>query len=291
MNDLVFSIVMPVYNEEKSVKSVLVNLKTHLDENSFNYEIICVNDCSTDNSGAILSSIDFITFLEHKRNKGYGSALKTGIRAAKNEYILIMDSDGQHNPDDIKFLIQKINEGYSMAVGARTLTNTHGSRVIGKYLIHKLANYITDYNIPDINSGFRMFKKAEAIKYFHLCSNRFSFTTSITMAYLSDDKEIAYVPIVVKLRASGKSSVTTKTGLRTLFKILQIGMVFNPLRVLIPVAAFFGGLTIGKLARDFENLNISGSSVILFTTTIILLVFALMADQISQIRRELKNEE
>lgn len=285
------SIVIPVYNEAESVKGVLENLRGYLEANIENYEIVCVNDCSTDNSGKILSGIDFITFIEHKHNKGYGAALKTGIKAAKYEHILIMDSDGQHNPEDIPQLIGQIQNGYDMAVGARQLTNTYKSRVAGKYLIHKLANHIADYDIPDINSGFRIFKKSDAIKYFHLCSNRFSFTTSITLAYLSDEMEIAYVPIIVRLRTSGKSSVNAKAGLRTMLKILQIGMVFNPLRVVLPMALVFGILSIIKLARDISNMNMSGTSVILFTTTIILCVFALISDQISHIRRELKNGE
>jgi len=291
MNNSALSIVIPVYNEADSVLAVLQSLKQYLDDNIPSYEIICVNDCSTDNSADILSSVGFITFLQHRHNKGYGAALKTGIRAAKYEHILIMDSDGQHNPEDIPKLIAKMKDGYDMAVGARQLTNTYKSRVLGKYLIHKLANHIADYDIPDINSGFRIFKKTDAIKYFHLCSNRFSFTTSLTMAYLSDEREIAYMPITVRLRTSGKSSVNAKAGLRTMLKILQIGMVFNPLRVVLPLVFFFGALSLLKLIRDVINMNITGSSIILFTTTIILCVFALISDQISHVRLELKNDE
>lgn len=286
-----FSVVIPVYNEAKSIKKVLEELYAYLKSYSLESEIICVNDCSTDNSLDILRTIGFINLVEHKHNKGYGAALKTGIRAAAYDYILIMDSDGQHSPENIIPLIEKIKEGYDMAVGARSLSNTHKSRIAGKYLIHKLANHIANYDIPDINSGFRMFKKQDAIKYFHLCSNRFSFTTSITLAYLSDEKEIAYVPITVKLRTTGKSSVNMKAGLRTMLKILQIGMVFNPLRVVLPIALIFAFLSIIKIVRDVMSMNMSGTSVILFTTTIILCVFALISDQISHIRREIKNAE
>lgn len=291
LSNFSFSIVIPVYNEGKSVKNVLVALKNHLDRYSMHYEIIAVNDCSTDDSLEVLKSIDFITLVEHKHNKGYGAALKSGIKKAAHEHILIMDSDGQHNPEDIVVLIEKMQNGYDMAVGARALGNTHKSRVAGKYVIHKLANYIAKYDIPDINSGFRMFKKEDAKNYFHLCSNRFSFTTSLTMAYLSDEKEIAYVPIQVKLRETGKSSVNAKAGLRTILKVLQIGMIFNPLRVLLPIAMFFSVLALLKIIRDIMFLNISGSSIILFTTAITLFVFALMSDQISQIRKEMKNNE
>lgn len=291
MSNFSFSIVIPVYNEGESVKSVLINLKNHLETYSMHYEIIAVNDCSTDDSLEVLKSIDFITIVEHKHNKGYGAALKSGIKKATNPYILIMDSDGQHSPEDIAILIDKIKDGYDMAVGARALGNTHKSRVAGKYVIHKLANYIAKFEIPDINSGFRMFRKQDAQNYFHLCSNRFSFTTSLTMAYLSDEKEIAYVPIHVKLRETGKSSVNAKAGLRTILKVLQIGMIFNPLRVLLPIAMFFGVLAFIKIVRDIILLNISGSSIILFTTAITLFVFALMSDQISQIRKEMKSNE
>lgn len=282
------SIVIPIYNESETIKSVLVELKNFLDKQSdIEYEIICVNDCSTDNSLEILNSIDFIRVISHKINRGYGAALKTGINNAKNETVLIMDSDGQHKPEDIPRILKPLKEGYNMVVGSRKITNTKKSRILGKILLHKVASYLIRYKIPDINSGFRCFYKSEAKQYLHLCSDRFSFTTSITLAYLQDGKDVKYVPIEVRERAGGESQVKLKSGLRTLLKIIQIVMVFNPLRVLLPLVFLFMFLTGVSLIHDILKENLTDTTTLLATTTLLLFVFALISDQLSAIRQEL----
>jgi glycosyltransferase involved in cell wall biosynthesis len=281
------SIVIPVYNESEAIKGVLINLKYFLDtKDDIKYEIICINDCSTDNSLEILNQIDFIKVVSHKVNRGYGAALKSGINNAKNEIILIMDSDGQHKVEDIPKLLEPLRDGYDMSVGSRNVTNTKKSRVLGKVVIHQLANYLMQSKIPDINSGFRCFYKDEAKKYLHLCSERFSFTTSITMAYLQEHKDIKYTPIEVYNRTTGESQVNYKSGLRTMLKIIQIVMVFNPLRVLIPMVIFFLSLTGLSLGFDIYRMNLADTTVLLSITTVLVFIFSLIADQLSTLRRE-----
>ncbi len=281
------SIIIPVYNEAEMIEKVLNDIKLFCDANIEQYEIVCVNDCSKDNSLEILKTIDFITLVNHKINKGYGAALKSGINQAKHEVILIMDSDGQHKVEDIPSILKPLEEDYDMSVGSRKVTNTKKSRVLGKVLIHKLANYLIKYDIPDINSGFRCFYKSEAQKYFHLCSDRFSFTTSITLAYLQENKDIAYTPIEVNNRTTGTSHVNYKAGFRTILKIIQIVMVFNPLRFLLPIALLFLATSGFSFVADIVNGNLTDTTVLFCVTTVLIFIFALISDQLSTLRREL----
>lgn len=282
------SIVIPVYNEAEAIKEVLVGVKNFLDKREdISYEIICVNDCSKDNSLEILRTIDFIKVVNHKVNRGYGAALKSGIKEATNDIILIMDSDGQHKVEDIPILLKPLSEEYDMSVGSRKITNTKKRRVLGKIVIHKLANYLLQHDIPDINSGFRCFRRSEAEQYFHLCSDRFSFTTSITLAYLQEGKTIKYSPIEVFNRTTGQSQVNFKAGLRTMLKIVQIVMTFNPLRVLLPIAMMFLILAAFSLILNISNGNLTDSTLLLAISTILIFVFSLISDQLSTIRKEL----
>ncbi|MFA6144205.1 MAG: glycosyltransferase family 2 protein [Sulfurimonas sp.] len=283
-----FSIVIPVYNEGKMIRSVLEHLRSDLDGYGLagRYEIVCVNDASRDNSGEILRGIDFIHLAEHKINKGYGAALKTGIRAASNETILIMDSDGQHLAQDIPKLLEYYEEG-GMVVGARGITQTQSKRILGKILLSWLANHLFDYDIKDLNSGFRIFNRLDAIRYFHVCSDRFSFTTSQTLAYLSDEKPIIYIPINIQMRTQGKSMVNARAGFRAILKVLQMAMIFKPLRVILPAVFFFGGLTFLSFGRDLITFNMTDTTLTLFIATVMLFVFALLSDQLSTVRREM----
>ena len=283
-----FSIVIPVYNEEKMIQVVLEDLKKDLDAQGFygRYEIVCVNDASKDKSGDILRKIDFIHLEEHKINRGYGAALKTGIRAASYNTVLIMDSDGQHLAEDIPTLLDHYEAG-AMVVGARGITQTQSKRVLGKIVLHALAKSLFDYDIKDLNSGFRIFDRHEAMRYFHVCSDRFSFTTSQTLAYLSDEKPIIYVPINIQPRKEGKSMVNMKAGFRAILKVLQIGMIFKPFRVLLPVVFFFGILSMVSFGYDLITFNMTDTTLALFIATVMLFVFALLSDQISTVRREM----
>ena len=286
MDNTSFSIVIPVFNEEETVITALQNLKEFLDKHSYSYEILCIDDKSTDKSGELLDKFEGIKVIHHKKNRGYGGALKTGIENAKYDTIVIMDSDGQHRAEDLPKLLKAYDSKDTMVIGSRKIYQTKASRILGKYLIHKLANYIFKEDIVDINSGFRVFSKSIAKKYLHLCSERFSFTTSITLAYLAGGYDIVYVPIEVQKRAGGESRVSLKTGLRTLLKILELGMIFKPLRVILPVSLLF--FLVGTLSfiNDLRIMNLSSTTVFLYSNGIIMFVFALLAEEISNIRME-----
>jgi len=153
MNDEGVSTIIPAYNEEEGLRTFLGSLMPYAEERR--YEVIVIDDGSTDGT-AIVAGKFGATVLSHHRNKGYGAALKTGIRSSSNEIIVMMDSDGQHNPSDIEKLLSYIGE-YDMVVGARGTSK--GIRAPGKKVLPLVANYLSGYKIPDLNSGFRVFKK------------------------------------------------------------------------------------------------------------------------------------
>jgi len=282
-----FTIVMPVYNEEESLSDALFGLKQFLNDQGFVYEILCVDDKSTDKSIEILDNFKDITVIHHRKNRGYGGALKTGIKNAKYDTIIIMDSDGQHSPSDIPKLLLAYEGQESMVIGQRKIYQTKVNRILGKILLHKIANFIFKEDILDINSGFRVFSKKMASRYLHLCSERFSFSTSITISYISENLNIIYVPIEVQKRAGGVSRVSFKTGFRTILKILELGMVFKPLRVILPVSFLFAVIGTFSFMKDLIYVDLTSTTIFLYSSAIILFISALLAEQINNIRMEI----
>jgi len=281
-----FTIVMPVYNEEESLFDALVKLKQFLDEREFKYEILCVDDKSTDKSREILDDFEGITVVHHRKNRGYGGALKSGIKNARYDTVVIMDSDGQHNPEDLPKLLSAYDGEESMVIGQRKIYQTKVSRILGKVLLHKMAKFIFKEDIPDINSGFRVFSKKTASKFLYLCSERFSFTTSITIAYISNKYDLIYIPIDIQKRAGGTSQVSFKIGFRTILKILELGMIFKPLRVVLPLSFVFAIFGTFSFLHDLYYVNLTSTTIFLYSNAIIMFIFSLLAEQINNIRME-----
>lgn len=282
------TVVIPAFNEEFSIKKVLLNLKNELDKLQIDYEIIAVNDGSCDNTKEIAESVSGVKVINHSANKGYGAAIKTGVRKASYDLILLIDADGQHKPEYIKDFLKYIDT-HDMVIGKREGYLGPALRQPGKKFLTLIANYLVGQKIPDINSGFRLFKKEEFLNFAHLFPNSFSLSTTSTLAFLKEGLNIKYVPIAINRRdKKTKSAVKTKHGLETLLLIFRIIMMFNPLKIFFPVSAAAGVLTLFFLAYDVINLNISESTIILFITTILIFCFGLLADQISLIRQHLK---
>lgn len=290
------SVVLPCYNEENSILGVITEVSTTLSAAGIRAEIIVVDDGSTDGTSEKLKQCPVpIRVLRHRLNRGYGASLKDGIRAASNEYIVLMDSDGQHPPENILTLLEEA-DGYDMVVGARQAQGSHHWRLPGKYLLKILCQILTGTKIPDLNSGFRLLKKSEALKYIHLCSDEFSFSTSITLAFLSDRLAVKFVPVHVRPRKSGSSQVRLATGLATFMLILRIIGTFNPLPIFLPptIILFLIGFAMamsGIIIQSEGHPNISDSAVICLLTSIILFCFGLIADQLALLRRELNKRE
>ena len=277
-----FSLVIPVYNEEDAIATTVEHLHQILQ--SYQYEIIVVNDGSTDFTSQVLSSVTGITLIEHNHNRGYGAALKTGIRQAQYSLIVITDADATYPNERIPDLLQLAKKA-DMVVGSRTGKNvTYSSlRKIPKWFLVRFAQWVTKTKIPDLNSGLRVFNRDILVKFIPVLPNTFSFTTTITIAMLTNNYIVHYEPIDYFHRV-GKSKIKPiRDTLSFVQLILRMGVYFAPLRIFLPVAGLFSLGCLGSLFNDLLiEQDLTESTLILFVAAIQVGMFALLADMIDR---------
>lgn len=279
-----FSLVLPVYNEEDCVMDTLEQLHSQLQTAGCQYEIIVVNDGSTDNTGKILTAASGVRVIEHNRNRGYGAALKTGIRHAKHGLIVITDADGTYPNERIPELVL-MTETADMVVGARIGANVKYSKLrkIPKWFLLHFAQWISNTRIPDLNSGMRVFHKAIAEQFLNILPDTFSFTTTITLAMLTNNYVVKYEPIDYYPRVGRSKIKPIRDTLRFVQLILRTGVYFAPFRVFMPIAAiFFAGFLFTFVQDIFVRQNLTDRTVILLLAATQTSMFALLADMIDK---------
>ena len=278
------SIIIPAYNEAAGIGNVLEGLRDW----RARAEIIVVDDASTDHTAEIAERAG-VRVIRHRVNKGYGAALKTGIRAASGDIIVTIDADGEHDAAQISRLLDAMGDN-DMVVGARG-KGSHAPliRRPGKWLLSKVANYLAQTDIPDLNSGFRAVRKDVVKLFLHILPNGFSFSTTLTLALFKEGYNIAYVPITTSPRV-GKSTVNPiRDGLNVIMLIIRIIALFDPLRVFVPTSAVLFLIGIAYWILDIvwrQRLNIPSGAVIVILSSVIIFMFGILADQVSAIRRE-----
>lgn len=285
MKDL--TVIIPAYNEEKGIYDTLTSLESLANKHKWN--IIVVNDGSSDDSKIMIQKCDFVKLINHRINRGYGASLKTGIMNSGTELIAFFDADGQHKPEDLERLwLEYVDE--DMIVGER-IKGSHVSlsRAPGKWVLSKTANFLAGQKIPDLNSGLRIVKKDVIIKYLHLFPEGFSFSTTSTIALLSSKHTVSYKPITTNKRVGNSSVSQIRDGFNTILLILRLIVLFNPLKVFLPSSFFL--LLIGIIYEIIwgyiysPHLRLLPGALMTILTGIIIFFFALIMDQISQIRR------
>jgi len=281
------SLIIPVYNEAESVRETLQGLLKVVTELPCESELIVVNDGSTDQSQTVLDSVGGIRVVRHARNRGYGASLKTGSRLASGDLVIFFDADGQHDPTQLGMLLAAMGEA-DMVVGARQgVFHSQPWRLPGKWLLSKLANYLSKQKIPDLNSGFRAIRRSVLLQYLHLCPDQFSFTSTLTMALFAENHDIVYVPIHVRPR-TGKSSVTVATGFETLLLLLRLITLFNPMRVFLPTSVVLMIFGVGwSSIYIWRQRGLSVGGGLLIMTSVLMFFVGLIADQVAAIRREM----
>jgi len=229
------TVIVPAYNESSSIVGVLEQVRNAL--NDIEHEIIVVDDGSTDNTPSLAASVEGVRVISHGRNEGYGAALKTGLRNAANERALIIDADATYPEGSIPRLIELSREA-EMVVGARTGRHVEEPwlRRTVKGMIVSLANYLADTNIPDLNSGLRVFRRDLGLKYINLFPSGFSFTSTITLVFLSEGYRVEYLPIDYRKRKGWSKFRPFHDTLNMLILILRTIVYFNPLRVFLPLS-------------------------------------------------------
>lgn len=231
------SVVIPAYNEEEAIGSVIDQIISVMEKADITHEIIVVDDGSTDKTTQIIQE-RAVQLVRHPFNKGYGAALKTGMRKAKYDTIAIIDADGTYPVEDLPKLVSGIGE-WDMVVGTRVGKDAEipTLRKLARWFLTQLANYLVGTPIPDLNSGLRAFKKDIAMRFYHILPSGFSFTVTITLALLSNDYLVQYVPIRYYKKRRGKSKIEPiRDTLGFLQLILRTVMYFAPLKIFLPVS-------------------------------------------------------
>ncbi len=278
------SVIIPICNEAGTISQVVSDVRRSMaDRNPF--EIIIVDDGSTDRvaSSDVPGMVD--KFISHKSNSGYGAALKTGFRNAAGDIIVIIDGDGTYPATSIPELVSAL-ETCDMAVGARTGREVHIPffRQPAKYILNRLANFLAETRIPDLNSGLRAFKKSALAPFLNILPRGFSLTTTLTLALLCNDLQVEYIPIDYYAR-KGKSKIRpirdTKNIILTIIRTI---LYFNPLRVCIPAGLILLALAFGVLAFSYFALDriMDGTVAVLTLTGIQVMVIGLLADLIAK---------
>ncbi|UCC38420.1 MAG: glycosyltransferase family 2 protein [Candidatus Aminicenantes bacterium] len=285
MEDL--SIIIPVYNEEKAIAETVNYFRGLLEENP-GIEIIFVDDGSKDKTPQILESIklDQIKVITHKKNKGYGAAIKQGLKISSHEYIAITDADGSYPHEKISALFEKLlAEKADMAIGARVGKKVEIGifRRFPKFVLRKLAEYLSEEEISDLNSGLRIVKKEMIMRSFKYLPKGFSFTTTLTLSLLANNHKIIYFPIDYYKR-KGKSKIKPFRDTLNFFQlIIRTVMFFNPLKIFLPLSSFFIILSFVVLIVSYLKGRIMDiTTILLFVTGLHLLAIGLLADLIDK---------
>jgi len=272
------SIVIPAKNEATSLQNIIPLLR----EIKPDAEIILVNDGSTDTTQAVCSDAG-VKCITHPYSMGNGAAIKSGARAATGEILVFMDADGQHRPEEIQSLLDKLDEGYDMVVGARSRSGQASiGRLAANSLYNKLASWMTGHPVKDLTSGFRAVRADKFREFLHLLPNGFSYPTTSTMAFFRAGYAVTYVPIDVRQR-EGKSHINIwKDGVRFLLIIFKVGTLYSPLKLFIPISLLHGFIGISYYAYTFFTMGrFTNMSAMLLSSAVIIFLIGLISEQIT----------
>jgi glycosyltransferase involved in cell wall biosynthesis len=283
MNTFKISVIIPAYNEATTIGDIVSKIKTFYPE----FEILVVNDGSTDDTAAVAKRAG-ATVCSHPYNMGNGAAVKSGIRTASGDILVLIDADLQHNPQDIETLLSYFPD-YDMVVGARSLKDQSSlKRAFGNQIYNWLASYVAKFKVQDLTSGFRAIKSDIAQQFLYLLPNSYSYPATLTLAVLRTGRALKYVPITVKVRKAGKSNINIfRDGTRFFMIIVKICTLFSPFRIFLPVSFFIFCLGLCYYMYTFLAWGrFTNMSALLFTTSIIIFMMGLISEQICQMRFE-----
>lgn len=279
------SIILPVYNEVTHLEEEVGRIQKTMTASEMSYEILVVDDGSTDGSGELAQSLDGVRVVRFATNRGSGSARKYGTMLAEGEIVVWTDVDMTYPNDEIPELVGAMS-GYDQVVGARRTEEgtVRFLRRPAKWLIRKLASYLSKTDIPDLNSGFRAFRKDVAEQFLYLLPRGFSCVTTITMAFLSNGYAIKYVPIDYKPRAGESKFHWWKDTRRYLLQVVRMILMHEPLRFFGPLAFLLGGVGTGKLIFDLidKNFRVATNTIVILGVAFALAGVGVLADMLVQ---------
>ena len=272
------SIVLPAKNESAAIGQTLVQIQ----QLQLAHEIIVVNDGSTDQTKQVAETVG-AKVVTHPYSKGNGAAIKTGARTATGDIIVFMDADGQHDPQDIPLLLEKIEQGYDLVVGARQKgSQASVGRGIANALYNNLATYMTEQKVEDLTSGFRAVRADKFREFLYLLPNGFSYPTTSTMAFFRAGYSVTYVPIHAAKRI-GKSHIhPLKDGVRFFLIIFKIATLFSPLKMFLPIAVLLFMMATGWYGYTLWDAGrFTNMSALLYTGSIMIFLMGLISEQVT----------
>ncbi|MEP4485717.1 MAG: glycosyltransferase family 2 protein [Halioglobus sp.] len=278
------SIVLPAKNEEHGLRLTLPEIKRRFPD----AEVIVVDDGSTDSTPLVASSND-AKVVSHPYSKGNGAAVKTGARAAMGDYVVFMDSDGQHDPADIHLLLAELEKGFDLVVGARSGMESQASlaRWSANAFYNKLASWMVGHKIDDLTSGFRAVNRKKFLQFLYLLPNGFSYPTTSTMAFFRAGYSVGFVPITVSKRV-GKSHIRLlRDGVRFFLIIFKIGTLYSPLKVYFPMSIAISGLgVVNYLATAWTtgSFLFTNMSTLLVLSGMIVFLIGLLSEQLTNLQ-------
>ena len=288
------TIVIPAYNEESSLSRYLLEVIGFCNE--YAYDLIIVDDGSKDKTYQIIENAFRNTtykLVHHKVNKGYGGAIKTGIKAAKTDYVITIDADGQHQLTDVKKLLDKILEtDADMIVGKRKSAKSSLYRNLGRWTIKKIAGILLPLPISDLNSGMKIYRSDLAKEYIKICPDTMAFSDVITLVFIQEKNLVLEEEIEISERLGGESTINTMTAVDTVKEILNIVMLFNPMRIFFPLSVFFVGLGfLWGIPFILLKRGVSTGSLMAVMIGMLFFLLGLIAEQLSQIRKGRDGED
>ncbi len=279
---LSLSIILPAKNEAHNLQSLLPRVQAMLTGVNRDAEIIVIDDGSTDGTRQVCEAHG-VRVISHPYSSGNGAAVKTGARAARGEVLAFMDADGQHDPELIPRLLDKLDEGYDMVVGARTAQAHAGAhRFAANAFYNWFASWMIGRPVPDLTSGLRVARSERFRRFLYLLPNGFSYPTTSTMSFFRSGYPVAYVPVPVQRRVGRSHIRLLRDGLRFLLIIFKIGTLYSPLKLFVPISAAFFMTGLGYYLYTYVTTNrFTNMSALLFVTSVLVFVVGLLSEQIT----------
>lgn len=276
------SVVIPAYNEEKAVAQTVYDVRAALDPMGIEYEIIVVDDGSEDGTRAAAEKTGAIVRWSDQ-NAGYGASLKRGIADAQYEFVAILDADGTYPARYLPDML-RLCQSQDMVVGDRgaAMKNVPLIRKPAKFILNTLASFLAERRLNDLNSGLRVFRKSELLPFIPLLPQKFSFTTTITLCMSSSGKRMIYTPIEYGRRV-GKSKIRPSDFINFIILVLRVIVLFNPLRIFVPLGLALFGLGTVKAIYDITQWNLSETAIFAFLSALMIWSLGLIADMISRL--------
>jgi len=284
------SVIIPVFNEAENLKIVLPPVIELCKRR--NWRIILVNDGSTDETYEFLNELaadENIKVLRHKLNKGYGAAIKSGIMVCQTEYCITIDADGQHRTEDIENLFKcMIEKDADMMIGSRKGAKPASyTRGLGKSIIRITAKILMNVPVHDINSGMKVYRTDLVLNYINLAPNTMSYSDVITLIFISHRHLVLEEPIVIAPRLNGKSTINLETAFQTVMEIINIVILFNPMKVFLPISIICMIVTLAwGIPLAVHGNGVSTGTLLGFISGIIFFLLGLIAEQLSMIRKK-----